>query len=63
MANDNASAPKTAWSSFLSEIYLTDRRPVNGSYDYRVIEEKARAVTKDNRGAYSLLFDLMHFPH
>jgi hypothetical protein len=53
MTHDNSSAPKTTWSSFLSQIYLTDRRPVNGSYDYRVIEEKAREVTKDNHGAYS----------
>ena len=53
MTIDNASAPKTTWSSFLSQIYLTDRRPVNGSYDYRVIEEKAREVTKDNHGTYS----------
>ena len=62
MANDNAFSPKTAWSSFLSEIYLTDRRPVNGSYDYRAIEEKAREVTKDNRGAYSLLSISCIFP-
>jgi hypothetical protein len=53
MTIDDSSAPKTTWSSFLSQIYLTDRRPVNGSYDYRAIEEKAREVTKDNHGAYS----------
>ena len=53
MAIDNASSPKTTWSSFLSQIYLTDKRPVNGSYDYRAIEEKAREVTKDNHGAHS----------
>lgn len=50
MTNDTASAPKTTWTSFLSQIYLSGRRPVNGSYDYRAIEEKAREVTKDNRG-------------
>jgi isopentenyl diphosphate isomerase/L-lactate dehydrogenase-like FMN-dependent dehydrogenase len=56
MANDNAFAPKTTWSSFLSQIYLTDRRPVNSSYDYRAIEEKAREVTKDNHAAYMYTF-------
>jgi hypothetical protein len=55
MADDNTSAPKTTWSSFVTQIYMTDRRPVNSSYDYRAIEEKAREVTKDNHGAYSLL--------
>ena len=52
MSNDNTSAPKTTWSSFLSQIYMSDRRPVNGSYDYRAIEEKAREVTKDTHGTY-----------
>ncbi|KAI9442960.1 FMN-dependent dehydrogenase [Lactarius indigo] len=52
MAGDNPSAPITTWSSFLSQIYLTDRRPVNGSYDYRAIEEKAREVTKDYHAAF-----------
>ncbi len=52
MADDNSSAPKTTWSSFLTQIYLTDRRPVNGSYDHRAVEEKAREVTKDNHGTY-----------
>ena len=60
MAIDNASAPKTTWSSFLFQIYLTDRRPVNGSYDYRAIEEKARDVTKVNRGALLIASDLMY---
>ncbi|KAH8980530.1 FMN-dependent alpha-hydroxy acid dehydrogenase [Lactarius akahatsu] len=50
MAGGNSSALKTTWSSFLSEIYLTDRRPVDGSYDYRAVEEKAREVTKDYHG-------------
>jgi hypothetical protein len=53
MTDDNSSAPKTTWSSFQSQIYLTDSRPVNGSYGFRAIEEKAREVTKDNHGAYS----------
>ncbi|KAH9033599.1 FMN-dependent alpha-hydroxy acid dehydrogenase [Lactarius pseudohatsudake] len=52
MADGNPPAPKTTWSSFLSQIYLTDRRPVNGSYDYRAIEEKAREVTKDYHAAF-----------
>jgi hypothetical protein len=63
MANDNSSAPKTTWSTFLSQIYVTDMRPVNGSYDYRAIEEKAREVTKDNHGAYCLYTDLGVFSH
>jgi hypothetical protein len=52
MADDNIPAPKTTWSSFVTQIYLSDRRPINGSYDYRAIEAKAREVTKDNRGTY-----------
>jgi isopentenyl diphosphate isomerase/L-lactate dehydrogenase-like FMN-dependent dehydrogenase len=56
MASDNSSAPKTTWSSFLSQIYITDRRPVNGSYDYRAVEEKAREVTKDNHAAFNYTF-------
>jgi len=56
MANDSLSAPKTTWSAFLSQIYMTDRRPVNGSYDYRAIEEKAREVTKHNHAAYMYTF-------
>ncbi|KAH8980564.1 FMN-dependent alpha-hydroxy acid dehydrogenase [Lactarius akahatsu] len=52
MADGNPPAPKTTWSSFLSQIYLTDRRPVNGSYDYRAVEEKAREVTKDYHAAF-----------
>ncbi|KAF8262090.1 FMN-dependent alpha-hydroxy acid dehydrogenase [Lactarius quietus] len=31
-------------------------RPVNGSYDFRGIEEKAREVTKDNHAAYMYIF-------
>ena len=61
MANDNASAPKTTWSSFLSQIYLTDRRPVNGSYEFRAIEKKAREVTKEYHCAYSLHANLKYY--
>ena len=60
MANNNAFTPKTTWSSFLSQIYLTDRRPVNGSYEFRAIEKKARQVTKDYHRAYSLHVDLKY---
>ncbi|KAH8982195.1 FMN-dependent alpha-hydroxy acid dehydrogenase [Lactarius hatsudake] len=49
MADDNPPDPKTTWSSLLTQVYLTDRRPVNGSYDHRAIEAKAREVTKNNR--------------
>jgi lactate 2-monooxygenase len=56
MADDNIPAPKTTWSSFVTQIYLSDRRPINGSYDYRAIEAKAREVTKDNRAAFMYTF-------
>lgn len=53
MVEDDSFTVQTTWSSFLAQIYTTGRRPVNGSYDYYAIEEKAREVTKDNnRGAY-----------
>ena len=42
MGTDDALVPKTTWSSFFSQFYLTDRRPVNGSYDYRALEENAK---------------------
>ncbi|KAH9040227.1 FMN-dependent alpha-hydroxy acid dehydrogenase [Lactarius hengduanensis] len=56
MADDNSSAPETTWSSLLTQIYLTDRRPVNGSYDHRAVEAKAREVTKSNHAAYMYTF-------
>ncbi len=50
IADDNSSTPQTTWSSYISQIYVTGTRPVDGSYDYRAVEEKAREVTKDNHG-------------
>ncbi|KAH9073457.1 FMN-dependent alpha-hydroxy acid dehydrogenase [Lactarius deliciosus] len=56
MADDNPPAPKTTWSSLLSQVYLTDMRPVNGSYDHRAVEAKAREVMKSNHVAYMFTF-------
>ena len=42
--------PKTTWSRYLSQIYTIGQIPVIGSYDYRVVEEKARESMKDNLG-------------
>jgi hypothetical protein len=64
MVEDDTLTVKTSWSSFLAQIYTTGRRPINGSYDYYAIEEKAREVTKDNnRGADWLHADLIYFSH
>jgi hypothetical protein len=41
------------WSQYGAEIYMMEKRPVNGSYDYRLVEEKAHEAMKDNRGAWS----------
>ncbi|KAI0246396.1 FMN-dependent alpha-hydroxy acid dehydrogenase [Lactifluus subvellereus] len=48
--------PKTTWSQYLSQIYTIGQPPVTGSYDYRVVEEKARESTKDNHAAYMYSF-------
>ncbi|KAF8264844.1 FMN-dependent alpha-hydroxy acid dehydrogenase [Lactarius quietus] len=56
MVEDDTLTVKTTWSSFLAQIYTTGRRPINGSYDYYAIEEKAREVTKDNNPAYMFAF-------
>ena len=42
--------PKTTWSQYLSQIYTIGQPPIIGSYDYRVVEEKARESMKDNLG-------------
>ena len=44
----NPPTPQTTWSQYVAQIYTTGDRPVNGSYDYRVIEAKAREAMKDN---------------
>ena len=40
--------PQTTWSQYTTEIYLTGKHPINGSYDHRVVEARAREATKDN---------------
>ena len=45
--------PQTTWSQYTAEIYLTGKRPIIGSYDYRVVEARAREVTKDNHCAFA----------
>ena len=52
MVEDDTFTVTTTWSSFLAQIYTTGRRPINGSYDYYAVEEKAREVTKDNHCMY-----------
>jgi lactate 2-monooxygenase len=45
--------PQTTWSQYTTEIYLSGKPPIIGSYDYRVVEERAREATKDNHCAFS----------
>jgi hypothetical protein len=45
--------PQTTWSQFTTEIYETGKRPINGSYDHRVIEARAREAMKDNQRAFA----------
>ena len=52
MAGD-ALTPQTTWSQYVGEIYTTGNRPVNGSYDPRLTEAKARETMKDNLRACS----------
>ena len=40
--------PQTTWSQYVAQIYMAGKRPVIGSYDYRIIEAKAREEMKDN---------------
>ena len=40
--------PRTTWSQYVTQIYMAGKRPVIGSYDYRLIEAKAREELKDN---------------
>jgi hypothetical protein len=44
----DALIPRTTWTQYVTQIYMTGNRPVIGSYDYRVIEAKAREAMKDN---------------
>jgi hypothetical protein len=45
--------PQATWSQYSTEIYLTGKRPIIGSYDYRVVEARAREATKDNPCAFA----------
>ena len=45
--------PQTTWSQFTTEIYKTGKRPINGSYDHRVVEARAREAMKDNQRAFA----------
>ena len=40
--------PQTTWSQYAAQIYVAGKRPVIGSYDYRLMEAKAREEMKDN---------------
>jgi len=46
--SDDPITPQTTWSQYSAQIYLAGATPVIGSYDHRLIEEKAREATKDN---------------
>jgi hypothetical protein len=48
--------PQTTWSQYAAEVYLTGKRPINGSYDHRVVEARAREATKDNHCACTPYF-------
>jgi hypothetical protein len=38
--------PQTTWSQYLVQVYANGETSVIGSYDYRILEEKAREATK-----------------
>ena len=50
---DDPLTPQTTWSQYTAEVYLMGKRPIIGSYDHRVVEERAREATKDNHGAFA----------
>ena len=52
--------PQTTWSQYTAEIYLTGKRPINGSVDHRVVEARAREATKDNHCALPTLYFASH---
>jgi hypothetical protein len=45
--------PQTTWSQYINQIYMTGKRPIVGSYDHRVVEARAREVTKDNHRTFA----------
>ena len=57
---DDPLTPQTTWSQYTTEVYLMGKHPIIGSYDYRVVEERAREATKDNHGAFAPLHTSRH---
>ncbi|KAH9960187.1 FMN-dependent alpha-hydroxy acid dehydrogenase [Russula dissimulans] len=54
--SDDPITPQTTWSQYGAQIYMAGANPIIGSYDHRLIEEKAREAMKDNRSAYMYTF-------
>ncbi|KAH9961462.1 FMN-dependent dehydrogenase [Lactifluus volemus] len=48
--------PQTTWSQYLVQVYANGETSVIGSYDYRILEEKAREATKAIQSAYMYTF-------
>ncbi|KAI9507965.1 FMN-dependent alpha-hydroxy acid dehydrogenase [Russula earlei] len=47
--------PRTTWSQYKTQIYLTGTRPT-GSYDHNLIEENAREAMRNNPAAFMYTF-------
>jgi len=50
---DDPLTPQTTWSQYTAEVLLMGKRPIIGSYDHRVVEERAREAMKDNHCAFA----------
>jgi hypothetical protein len=48
LASGDPLTPQATWSQYGTEIYVTGRHSVIGSYDHRLIEVKVREAMKDN---------------
>ena len=44
-ALENDETPPETWASFMADIYRNKNPPVNTTYDFDKLEEKAREVT------------------
>lgn len=53
-ALENGETPPETWSSFMADIYRNKTPPVNTTYDFDKLEEKAREVTKDYHGTHHI---------